>query len=363
MLKFSLSNPLPNDTDKTMLSGNDRGLGHQFECTRLHHRLIKEIGSMRTGMIVLLAALVVVGCVHMDVKKNIDAINAIRRGDSQAQVLQQLGPPAIRHDIDEHRMVAFYRTNTDGGASVPVTETLCTAVAFEDGRVVSVGDDPTDRWRREAAEEKRLAQIAEHKRSEAQQAEAARQKAEAKRQAKIAELEAAVRPVPAHNAELNLKYYRQLHELDPMNERYRKKVAIYEKRLAYQHQQHDAKARIAAERKARGKWEKERDTRNKRLRQYTGNGIAEMAVHDMGNGSLYVWIKNVSNQVITTHPDYFTLLDTHDKRIVCQISDSLDSVLEPGSISHGKIDFDKSVVPGRLIFENNEAKRIEKSLR
>lgn len=318
---------------------------------------------MRIRMIAMLFALMLTGCVHMDVKKNIAAINTIQPGDPQTQVLEKLGPPDIRHDIDARHMVAFYRTRTDGGAGAPVTEALCTPVAFEDGRVVAVGDDPSERWERDAAEEKRLAEIAERKRLEAERAEAARQQAEAMRKSRIAELEERVRPVPASNAQLNLKLYRELLELAPHNERYQQKVAHYEKRLAAQEKRQQERARIAARQKEHQAWEKAREARNKKLRQYSGNGIAEMAVHDMGSGSLYVWIKNVSQQVITTHPDYFVLLDASGKRIPCQISDSLDSVLETGSISHGKIEYDKNRIPAVLIFENGEVGRIEKKFR
>ena len=316
---------------------------------------------MRIAMIAVIAALLVSGCVHTDVKKNIEAINNIQPGDAQQQVLEKLGPPAIEKSIDERRTVVYYRTKSDGGNDAEVTEALCTAVAFEDGKVVSVGDDPTARWQKEAKEANRLAEIAEQKRLEAEKAEAAWRKADGERKAKIAELEKKVRPVPASNAKLNLKLYRELLALDPSNTRYQKKVAHYEARLEAQKTARAEKARIDAEKKEREAWEKARDARNKRLRQYSGNGIAEMAVHDMGGGALYVWIKNVGKQVITTHPDYLTLLDMNGKTVSCQISDSFDSVLEPGSIAHGKIDFEKSVVPGRLVLNLNDGQRIEKS--
>ena len=51
---------------------------------------------------------------------------------------------------------------------------------------------------------------------------------------KILELEEKVRPIPASNAELNLKLYRELLELNPKNTEYQSKVNYYKKRLAEQ---------------------------------------------------------------------------------------------------------------------------------
>jgi hypothetical protein len=86
-----------------------------------------------------------------------------------------------------------------------------------------------------------------------------------------------------------------------------------------------------------------------------------MAVHDMGGGSFYVWVKNVSRQIITTHPDHFTLIENDNNEMRCNINESLDSVLEPGSISHGRIEYDKTLIPRELIFENRESGRISKT--
>ena len=154
---------------------------------------------------------------------------------------------------------------------------------------------------------------------------------------------------------------RQLLDLDPENSRYQKKVADYEARLARQDEMRLVRAVRAAKEKDRKAWEQARETRNKKLREYTGNGSVEMAVHDMGNGSLYVWVKNVSQQIITTHPDHFTLMDSNNNPVRCEISDSLDSVLEPGSISHGKIEYSDEIEPKELIFQNRESGQTSKS--
>ncbi|MEE4111667.1 MAG: DUF3192 domain-containing protein [Desulfobacteraceae bacterium] len=316
---------------------------------------------MRIGVVVFMATFMLTACVHLDINKKISALKKIQPGDSLDVVLEALGPPDLQHDISDQRFVAYYQTAAGESADAPVTEALCTPIAFESGQVVAVGSDLAERWAREEEERVRQAAIAESERQQAELAEAAAQRAKVARQEKIAALENEVRPVPASNAALNLKLYRQLLELDPNNLRYQKRVALYEDRLAQQQKADQARAARAAKAKRRQAWEQAREGRNTRLRQYSGNGIAEMAVHDMGNGSLYVWVKNVSRQIITTHPDHFTLMDSENNAVACQISESLDSVLEPGSISHGKIEYSREIEPKELIFQNREAGRISKS--
>lgn len=312
---------------------------------------------MRIGVIVFISAVMLTACVHLDIKKNIDALKRIQTGDAQEMVIDIMGPPDLRNDISDQRFVAFYQTKS----GAPVTTTLCTPIAFENGQVVAVGDDLTERWTREEEARLREAEIAERQRRQAEMAEASRLKAEAERQKKIDALEKKVRPIPASNAALNLKLYRQLLDLDSDNSRYKKKVATYEDRLARQDKARLDRAVREAKEKHRKDWEQAREARNKKLRDYTGNGTVEMAVNDMGSGSLYVWVKNVSKQIVTTHPDHFTLLDSDNKKARCETSDSLDSVLQPGSISHGKIEYGKDIEPKELVFQNQESGRISKS--
>ncbi len=316
---------------------------------------------MRIGAILILIAFLLTGCVHMKINKNVNALDRIQKGDSQGAVLEALGPPDLRKDIGSSRSIFYYQTKSGTSNQETVTTGLCTPVAFENGLVVAVGEDLEAAWTREEAVRLEQVEAAERRRREAEMNAAARRKVEQERLDKIAALEKKVRPVPASNAALNLKLYRQLLALDPDNARYQKKVAFYEARLVQQQKAREAQAARNLEKKHRQAWEQSREQRNKRLRTYTGNGIAEMAVHDMGPGSLYVWVKNVSAQVITTHPDHFILLDNQGNRVECTISNSLDSVLQPGAISHGKIEYNESVFPGELIFRNREAGRISKT--
>ncbi|BBO80012.1 DUF3192 domain-containing protein [Desulfosarcina ovata] len=316
---------------------------------------------MRIGVMTCAIVVILMGCAHLEIKKNVDGLNTIQAGDTLESILKRLGPPDFSHDISNERKVVYYQTQSSGLSGAPLTEALCTAVALENGRVVAVGEDPSARWTSEENERKRLSEEAERDRLEKERTAAAAQKAEAERREKIIALEKAVKPVPAANAALNLKLYRQLLDLDPQNARYQKKVAYYNNRMARQAKTRHVRARLSAKEKQRIAWEKSREKRNKMLRQYTGNGIAEMAVHDMGGGALYVWVKNISQQIITTHPDHFTLIDRSGQRIPCHSSETLDSVLEPGSISHGKIEYDQKRVPKTLIFENGESGRVAKS--
>jgi hypothetical protein len=322
---------------------------------------MKEVVAMRIGVTVILTALLLTGCVHIKINKNVNALDGIQTGDSHQAVLETMGPPDLRKDIGDNRFIVYYQTQAGTSNQEAVTTDLCTPIAFEDGMVVAVGEDLADAWTKEEEARLRQMEAAERRRREAERKAAARRKTEQQRLDKIAALEKKVRPIPASNAALNLKLYRQLLALAPDNSRYQKKVAFYEARLAQQKKAREARAARNLEKKQRQAWEQSRDERNKALRHYTGNGIAEMAVHDMGPGSMYVWVKNVSRQVITTHPDHFILLDNQGNRVECTIHSSLDSVLQPGAISHGKIEYSQTVFPGELIFRNREAGRISKT--
>lgn len=318
---------------------------------------------MRIGVIAIITVVMLTACVHLDVNQKVTALKRIQSGDTQDTVFKIMGPPDLRYDIGEQRYMAYYQTKAGQSIGEPVTTALCTPVAFESGLVVAVGVDLTEPWTLEEQERKHQAELVERERRQAEMAEIARQQAEAARQEKIEALEKAVKPVPASNAALNLKLYRQLLDLDPHNSRYQEKVALYQERVVRQEEARQERAVRTAKTRHRQEWEASREARNKKLRQYSGNGTAEMAVHDMGNGSLYVWVKNVSEQIITTHPDNFTLVDSENNPARCAISDSLNSVLEPGNISHGKIEYSREIEPGELIFQNRESGRISKSFR
>ena len=313
---------------------------------------------MRIWLIVLFSAVVIFGCASAPYEKNRRALEQVRPGQSWEAVEASMGPPDIRRDITERRFVAYYQTKRNVTSNPTVSTAQCTPIAVENGRVVRVGQDPSVPWTHAEKERQRQVLIDQRNR---RSAETERLRAEAERHRKIEMLEQKVRPVPAANASLNLTLYRQLLALDPDNPHYRQKVDFYQTRWERQQKAAQAKARQAAEDQKRQAWVQDRASRNEHLRQYTGNATAQVAVHDMGNGSLYVWVKNTGSQVITTHPDHFTLVDDDDNALEAEISDSLDRVLEPGGISHGRIVYRSDAMVKALIFENPASGRITKS--
>lgn len=312
------------------------------------------------GWVFLSLTVLATGCAQMKIDQTIDGLTRIETGQSSEQVVRLLGPPAMKEQISDRRYVGFYQIRRGPSSDSAVPVSLCSAVAFEDNRVAGIGLDLYHRWVREEKERRRHRDVEETRRRKERMSQLRHQQKRAEKRKKIAELEQKVGPVPASNAALNLKLYRQLLSLAPGNTRYRKKVACYEDRLTRQQKAQQARAEQRAGERYRQRWERNREARNEILRHYSGNGTAEMAVYDMGNSSLYVWVKNVSDQMITTHPDYFQLIDRNDALISCVIGNSLDSVLEPGSLSHGKIDYQSGCIPKELIFENRESGRISK---
>jgi outer membrane protein assembly factor BamE (lipoprotein component of BamABCDE complex) len=338
---------------------------------------------MRIGVAIFIAAVMLTSCIHLNHIKNNEVLEQVQPGDTRESVFDILGLPDFSYDITDQRFIAYYHTEVGHSFDSPITITkeLYTPIAFENGIVVAVGDDVTEVWTRQR--EERLHQL-----KSVESEEYISRLDETTSQEQIDALEKAVKPVPASNAALNLKLYRRLLYLDPDNVKYQKKVAFYEMRLARQKATHRERAnrkekaeeihrqawekekaeeihrqaweKEKAEEIPRQAWEVDREARNKKLRKYTGNGTAIMAVQDLGDGSLYVWVKNVGKQNITIHPNHFTLVDNDNKTIRCEISDSLDSVLEPGSISHGKINYRQEVIPGELIFQNRQSGRISK---
>ncbi len=313
---------------------------------------------MRIGLIALLSAVFILGCATAHYEKNRRALEQVQPGQKWETVAASMGPPDIRRDISARRFVAYYQTKRNVTSNPAVTVALCTPVAVENGRVVLVGQDPTVTWTQAEAAHQRQVAIDQRNR---QGAEAERLRAEAERRRKIEMLEQKVRPVPASKAGLNLKLYRQLLALDPDNPHYRQKVAFYQGKWEHQQQAAQARAEQAAEDQRRQAWIHDRAARNEQLRQYTGNATAQVAVHDMGNGSLYVWVKNTGNQVITTHPDHFSLVGDDDAVLEAEISDSLDRVVEPGGISHGRIVYRSDAMIKALIFDNPASGQITKS--
>lgn len=300
-------------------------------------------------------------CAQMEIADNKNALPTIKTGDSEAQVLDAAGRPDLRYDFSPGKFVYYYQTENDRTDNAYLDKKSLTAISFENGYVSMVGTDLMDKWKADALEKERQIKEAERKRLAAIKLAEEKERAEAERLSKIEALEKKVKPIPASNAALNLMLYQKLLALDPENPRYQKKVEHYQERLKAQKQIEEKRAKRVAYAKSQKGKDELRQKRNMTLRKYTGNENAKIAVHDMGSGWLYIWLKNTGKQTITSHPDYFTLLDRKKRPIQCSFEKNLEAVLEPGDIAHGKIKLEKDAHPKELIFENNEAGKIKKA--
>lgn len=259
-------------------------------------------------------------------------------------VTRQLGEPARREQFAPNRFVYFY-------ASGPYADR---PVCFDKQRVVHVGPELLDAWRKErmalATGGKGVGTLSQKAR--------ARVKAtlKAERQARIASLERQVKPLPVSATARNLKIYRELLSLDPDNPRYRRKVAFYQER----NQAEKAKQHKAAQLAAQHKREKERKRRNKQLRVYEGNEQVQIAIHELGAGALYLWLKNLSTEPLLLVASYYRVMAADDTPIAFRVSDELKGSLAPGGVAYGKLTYAEEATPRRLLFDHPKAGTIEK---
>ncbi len=310
---------------------------------------------MRTTLLTLFLVVLITGCAHLKSGENKRAIESLAIGADEPAVVQKLGPPDFRRDVSPEKYVYYYQTSVAPAGQTEIDKSLCTPLAFDNDRLVAIGRDLTQQWEKESAAQKKRERLAAKEKLKKEKLALKRKKARIARKKKIDALEKKVRPIPMARVALNLKIYRELLALAPDNQRYQKKVALYEERLEHKNRIAGKKERIAARKRAQALKEEKRKERNSRLRQYSGNENAEIAIHDMGNGSLYIWLKNTGTQTITSHPDYFTLIDQNEEKIGCRFAPGFDAVIEPGDIAHGKVKCLSVLKLKRLIFKNNEA--------
>jgi hypothetical protein len=319
----------------------------QFEIQLLHKKGIVE---MRRGGVVFIVAVTLAACTQIKIMDNRNAIRQIQLGDGLETVIKTLGLPVFRRDIAEQSFVVYYRTRFGRSLDSPVTISMCTPITIQNRQVVAIGDEMTDAWSLEADNGQHRAGPMEQNKPEHFQ-----------RQTTVATQAKTVQLTAASNAKIDLQLYNKLLELDPDNVLYQKKVAFSKGRLAAQDKGHGKNTDSKAISNVLRIWEQTRDVRNKNLRKYTGNGIASMAIQDMGDGSLYVWVRNVSQRILTVHPEHFSLVDNNHNKTRCQISDSLGSTLVPGSISHGEISYRKDIIPKNLILQIPGSAQIKKN--
>jgi outer membrane protein assembly factor BamE (lipoprotein component of BamABCDE complex) len=170
---------------------------------------------MRSISCLLIWIVLAGGCVsanHLMTHRKLDQLTA---GMNEEKVLGIAGTPDKRYEFDQERFVFYYQTKGPAGSSDDLAGSY-TAVSFEEGRVITIGQDLREVWELEAADARGKPDS---------------ELSETERRAKIKALEEEVRPIPISNAEQNLKIYEELLSLDPDNPHYRRKVDFYRQRL------------------------------------------------------------------------------------------------------------------------------------
>jgi hypothetical protein len=264
----------------------------------------------------------------------------VHPGMRPGAVTALLGEPARRELFAPDRYVYFY-------TSGPYQERpLC----FDKHRLVHVGPELLASWR----EERLALATGDESTSDLSSRAKARVKAtlKAERDARIAELERQVRPLPQSATRENLRLYRELLSLDPNNGRYQRKVAFYRERFEAEQAQ--------IKRSAKKRHEAARHRRNKELRVYEGNDQIQIAIHELGGGELYLWVKNVSNAPLLLVASYYRLLDADDRPIALDVGSELQGMVPAAGIAYGKLLYDAETKPSRLVLEHPKAGAIEK---
>lgn len=259
-------------------------------------------------------------------------------------VTARLGDPARRELFAPDRFVYFY----DSG---PYRDRpLC----FDKYTLAHIGPELLDAWRQE-----RLA-IAESGQGTGQLSPKAKARVKAtlkaERDSRIDELERQVKPLPVSDTTGNLKLYRELLSLDPDNGRYRSKVNFYRER--YEAEQ--AERKRATELAAKQRQEAARKRRNKALRVYEGSDTLQVAVHELGGGELYLWVKNLSEKTLMLVASQYRILDAEERPIALSVGPELQGALNGGDIAYGKLRYDGRIKPSRLVLEHPEAGVVEK---
>jgi outer membrane protein assembly factor BamE (lipoprotein component of BamABCDE complex) len=309
-----------------------------------NHRLLTlnpSLRQMRThlpGVILLMiAALLISGCAGTASTQ----LGPITPGMTPEEVSARLGEPSRREQFAPDRYIYFYDQGNYRDRPV----------CFDKHRVVHVGQELLDRWRQE-----RLTLASSGGTLSPNAKKEALATLTAERENRIAELEQAVKPLPVSATGENLKIYRELLSLAPDNERYQRKVAFYSER----HETEQTAKRRAAEAAAKRKQETARKQRNKTLRVYEGNDNIEMAVHELGDGEIYVWVKNLSTGELLLVASQYRLLDANEKPIAHKVGAELQGPLASGGIAYGKLTLDPKTRPSRLVLAHPTAGTIEK---
>jgi len=221
----------------------------------------------------------------------------------------------------------------------------CTPIIIENGKVVAVGRQWAKAWKG-ARKRKTASAKGQDSRSTGSDQAAIRKSAGSDQAAirqKIAKLEKQVKAIPASRTVDNLDIYRYLLKLDPGNVRYKQKVAFYETRFEKEKAEKvAAKKRLATTRK----WQ------NTRLKEFKGDPPAQMAVKILGDGKFHIWLKNTGDKPFRVEAAQFFLSCKKGKRYKIYSSRDFGRDLEPKAIIEGRVIFNITCTPQKIIYAN-----------
>jgi hypothetical protein len=287
------------------------------------------------------------------------ALASLTAGMSAERVFAIAGKPHRRYDFAPGKFVFYYQTGPlpDPSGNALSSET---AVSFEDGKLLTIGQDLGEIWRDQAADELKRGRLVERGASSTspQVKPAARSSPalEKERKEKIRALEEQVRPLPPSQVEQNLDLYRQLLALDPANPRYRNKVAYYQRQLNLTAGKPQDTAATAPAAAAEQKEYSGADAAR-------GEASVRMTVVRQSDGRLSIWIRNMSAETLLLGPKAFRVVDGMDHPISFKLTADLIKKLSPGMIARGDMTCQAGAKPVRLIFYAGKALTITQPIR
>jgi len=187
--------------------------------------------------------------------------------------------------------------------------------------------------------------------------------------------------IPGREYETNYNIYLKLHQMDPGNKLYAKKMKIYRKKWADKSYREakkffskkerfrsDLQVALATNEKAiqlegpKKNYQKLKyELKSAELLFYEGNDHVQMAVRNDGvtkgatggQRKLYVWVKNISAKPFFVNVDFFTMVGSNNKRYSYNdCSRKLVTQLRPGKETEGYLYFYTTTQPQRLIFNH-----------
>lgn len=281
-------------------------------------------------------------------------------GMSKERVHAIAGPPDQQFVFDDERFVYYYRMRQSDKESDDLAGDY-TAVSFEEGRVLTIGQDLREFWESAETEGKAV------------------QMSAAERKARIKALEDEVRPIPVSEARKNLKLYRQLLALDPENSRYIRKIDFYRKRVVASQMESGPQASrpvtsispdMNVESRSKAGADSTGHTENKARSDVDSDKRdkkalipIDMEVVKLKNGVFFVWMKNLSDEKILITSEAFSVMDTGKQFIPFDVSPTITQEVSPGSSVQGKLSCREEETPVMLFFTHEKIGTMTKRLR